>query len=356
MSQSKDLENIALEVGELETIDLDESELDESELESDEDPFGENFSEDDVDNKDGDKDDSKKDDNVLLDLFGDDILDYYTDHGKDMPCIGFTTTIKRLNDNPESPNCDYYVHPPEDIIKEHQQVMDGINTKVLRSGPDVKKFLKNISKLEIKLEDDCIEKIKAIKFKGIVANLTPKEKKILNNTDKNNVMYKPDEEEDEEDDEGEEDEEDEEDDEDDEDEEDDDESYYSDSDDESVKKIENHLNKDDLLLYHPETKQINFNELLVLCKTVKDVNGNPIDPLHRTIPILTKYEKSKVLGLRSKQINSGSEPFISVNSSIIDGYTIALMELEQKKIPFIVRRPMPNGTSEYWDIFDLELI
>ena len=111
-----------------------------------------------------------------------------------------------------------------------------------------------------------------------------------------------------------------------------------------------------MLLYHPETKQINFNEMLVLCKIVKDVNGNPIDPLHKTIPILTKYEKAKVLGLRSKQINSGSESFISVNSSIIDGYTIALMELEQKKIPFIIRRPIPNGTSEYWDITDLELI
>ena len=154
--------------------------------------------------------------------------------------------------------------------------------------------------------------------------------------------------EDEEDDDGE--------DEEDDDGEDDDESYYSDSDDESVKKIENFLNKDDLLLYHPETKQINFNEMLVLCKIIKDVNGNPIDPLHRTIPILTKYEKSKVLGLRSKQINSGAEPFISVNDSIIDGYTIALMELEEKKIPFIVRRPLPNGTSEYWDVADLELI
>jgi len=130
---------------------------------------------------------------------------------------------------------------------------------------------------------------------------------------------------------------------------------YSDSDDESIRKLEHSLEKNKLLLYHPEVKQINYNELMVLNKIVKDVNGNPIDPLHKTLPILTKYEKSRVLGLRAKQINSGADIFINIHDSIIDGYTIALMELEEKRIPFIIRRPIPNGTSEYWNLSDLEL-
>ena len=39
---------------------------------------------------------------------------------------------------------------------------------------------------------------------------------------------------------------------------------------------------------------------------------------------------------------------------IIDGYIIAEEELKQKRIPFIIRRPLPNGGSEYWKLQDLE--
>ena len=32
------------------------------------------------------------------------------------------------------------------------------------------------------------------------------------------------------------------------------------------------------------------------------------------------------------------------------------MELEQNKIPFIIRRPLPNGSSEYWRVQDLTIL
>ena len=48
---------------------------------------------------------------------------------------------------------------------------------------------------------------------------------------------------------------------------------------------------------------------------------------------MTKYEKTKILGLRAKQINQGSNIFVEVPKHIIDGYDIALLELEQKKNP-----------------------
>jgi hypothetical protein len=35
---------------------------------------------------------------------------------------------------------------------------------------------------------------------------------------------------------------------------------------------------------------------------------------------------------------------------------IALAEFEQKKIPMIVRRPLPNGGSEFWRLADLEIL
>ena len=81
-----------------------------------------------------------------------------------------------------------------------------------------------------------------------------------------------------------------------------------------------------------------------------------MDPLHQTLPFLTKYEKTRILGERTHQINSGAKPFIPVETDIIDGYLIALKELEQKKIPFIVKRPLPNGGCEYWKLKDLEIV
>jgi DNA-directed RNA polymerase subunit K/omega len=40
----------------------------------------------------------------------------------------------------------------------------------------------------------------------------------------------------------------------------------------------------------------------------------------------------------------------------MDGYVIAQKELEDKKIPFIIRRPLPNGGSEFWRLNDLQII
>ncbi|MBQ45969.1 MAG: hypothetical protein CMP10_00490 [Zetaproteobacteria bacterium] len=74
------------------------------------------------------------------------------------------------------------------------------------------------------------------------------------------------------------------------------------------------------------------------------------------MPILTRYEKAKIIGLRAKQINNGSKIFVEVPHNVIEGLTIAEMELEAKRIPFIIRRPMPNGGSEYWKVSDLEIL
>lgn len=111
----------------------------------------------------------------------------------------------------------------------------------------------------------------------------------------------------------------------------------------------------DINIFHPELKSINYKELLILSKVKKDKDGNIKDSNHRTIPILTKYEKTKILGQRAKQIEEGHLPFIKINN-IIDHYTIAQMELEQNKIPFIIRRPLPNGNSEYWRVQDLTIL
>jgi len=138
------------------------------------------------------------------------------------------------------------------------------------------------------------------------------------------------------------------DDEDDEDDEDDDENY--------LQKFDKNIRQDIISQYHPELLHHNDEEVETLCKIVRDSDGNIIDPLHKTVPFITKYEKARILGERAKQINAGAKIFIKIEKTLIDGYLIALREYEEKMIPFIVRRPLPNGGSEYWKLQDLEMI
>lgn len=130
-----------------------------------------------------------------------------------------------------------------------------------------------------------------------------------------------------------------------------------DSDDEDyLTKFNESVKKDHIIQNHPELIQSNYDEITALCKVVRDENGVVIDPLHKTLPTLTKYEFTRVLGLRAKQLNSGAEPFIEIPENVIEGYVIAQMELAQKALPYIIVRPLPGGKKEYWHLRDLEII
>lgn len=124
-----------------------------------------------------------------------------------------------------------------------------------------------------------------------------------------------------------------------------------------LQKFETNIKENYVSEFHPETSIQNYEEIVALSKVVRDKNNIIVDPLHRTIPVLTKYERARVLGQRTKQLNSGSKPYITVPDNIIEGHLIAELELEQKRIPFIIRRPLPGGAgSEYWTLKDLEII
>jgi DNA-directed RNA polymerase I, II, and III subunit RPABC2 len=123
-----------------------------------------------------------------------------------------------------------------------------------------------------------------------------------------------------------------------------------------LQKFDKEINDNYLVNFHPESAVHNYDEILTMSKVVRDKNGIIIDNLHKTIPYITKYEKARILGQRAKQINSGATVFVKVPEKVIDGYLIAELELQEKRIPFIIRRPLPNGGSEYWSIKDLENI
>jgi DNA-directed RNA polymerase I, II, and III subunit RPABC2 len=138
------------------------------------------------------------------------------------------------------------------------------------------------------------------------------------------------------------------------DEEDDDE--YDEYDENYLQKFDNEIIRNYVNSFHPECMNHNYEEIAKLSVVVKNSDGIIVDPLHRTIPYLTKYERARVLGQRAKQIETGAKPLVKVPESIVDGYIIAELELREKKIPFIIRRPIPGGGCEYWSIRDLEIV
>jgi len=140
--------------------------------------------------------------------------------------------------------------------------------------------------------------------------------------------------------------------------------YESEDDSEADEEIDHHhlqkfnenLNISILEKMHPEIQSIDYQEMIALARVVRDKNGKIIDPLHKTMPFLTKYERARIIGARAEQVDHGGEPFIPVEESVINGRTIALLEFEAKKIPFIISRPLPNGSKEYWHLHDLEIL
>ena len=134
-----------------------------------------------------------------------------------------------------------------------------------------------------------------------------------------------------------------------------DDDYDSDIDEEVFKKIDNHEIKDDLGIIHPESNVVNYDEIYTLSQVVRKDNMI-VDVHHQTLGKLTRFEKARILGQRVKQLDQGSIPYVSGYENCLDNYLIAEKELTEKVLPFIIRRPLPDGTSEYWKLGDLEIL
>ena len=74
----------------------------------------------------------------------------------------------------------------------------------------------------------------------------------------------------------------------------------------------------------------------------KEMEKVIIEEDKKTLPFLTKYEKARIIGLRTQQLASGSKPVIDT-SNLNSNLEIAEKELKLKKIPFIIKRRLPNN-------------
>ena len=95
----------------------------------------------------------------------------------------------------------------------------------------------------------------------------------------------------------------------------------------------------------------------IIIENIEDINvfNKNYDKMkqnNRTNKFISKYEKCKILSKRCEQLESGCLPLISDHEIFNNIYDIALEELNQKKIPFILKRFM-NNKYEYWKLEDL---
>lgn len=87
----------------------------------------------------------------------------------------------------------------------------------------------------------------------------------------------------------------------------------------------------------------------------------PVDPSEaRTLPRMTKYELDSLLGLRAMHLSKGAVPFVDLPSNFriesnMQWRSVAIAELRADRLPYMIKRSLPNGKIEYWRVGDLDL-
>lgn len=89
--------------------------------------------------------------------------------------------------------------------------------------------------------------------------------------------------------------------------------------------------------------------------TTNPIIDEYVDPSQRiTFPILTKYEYVRLLSTRTPQLSGGAKMMIK-NGENMNPRDVAQYELEMKKMPIHIIRPLPNGKKELWKLSELSL-
>ena len=100
-------------------------------------------------------------------------------------------------------------------------------------------------------------------------------------------------------------------------------------------------------LYEEENKE-DGNELGGIRRGQRKVPDNE----RITSRFMTKYERARILGSRALQISKNA-PLMVDPGEESDPYKLAEMELDRRKVPFIVRRYLPDGSYEDWKVSEL---
>ena len=92
------------------------------------------------------------------------------------------------------------------------------------------------------------------------------------------------------------------------------------------------------------------------CEIIKNREVIVNDPVHEPIeiigkkgvittgpPTLTRFEKARIMGARALQLSLGAPSFVEIPQNATTSLEIAMEELNQKLIPIVIKRTLPNG-------------
>ena len=60
-------------------------------------------------------------------------------------------------------------------------------------------------------------------------------------------------------------------------------------------------------------------------------------------PTLTRFEKARIMGARALQLSLGAPVFIDIPKNVITSLEIAMEELNQRLLPIVIKRSLPNN-------------
>ncbi len=84
----------------------------------------------------------------------------------------------------------------------------------------------------------------------------------------------------------------------------------------------------------------------------KPEQQEPVGRPRKTSKFMTKYERARILGTRALQISMNAPVMVELEGET-DPLEIAMKELRERKIPFTIRRYLPDGSYEDWGVDEL---
>lgn len=101
-----------------------------------------------------------------------------------------------------------------------------------------------------------------------------------------------------------------------------------------------------------EDMNVDDDDMTPLNESSASLNIRPKPVVYKTRPFMTKYEFAKVIGVRSEQILYGSQVLVSTKNT--DPIKIALDELRERKLPFLVRRKIHEKNKYIYEDWKIE--
>ena len=93
---------------------------------------------------------------------------------------------------------------------------------------------------------------------------------------------------------------------------------------------------------------------------IERVNAYLDDTFRASNNIMTKYEFNQMISLRTMHLSKGAPPLVELPADYkirgnMELRSVALMELKAGRLPYLVRRMMPNGKPEYRRLAEMDL-